>query len=456
VYVAVFALSTATIVGFTYWNTKRALNAETDQVIEAEITGLSEQYQHLGLAGLTDVIVSRSIRGGQTLYLLTAANGHPIAGNLDAWPELTANAAGFVEFDYERRAGDDQETRRARGRIFALTGGFRLLVARDVHERYETERLFTTALPWSVALLLVLGLAGGLILSRNLLARLDLINSTSKEIMAGDLSRRVPLTRAKDEFDALAANLNSMLDRIEQLMRGLREVTDSVAHDLRSPLNRLRNRLETISRDVDPESVEGIEVEAAIAETDRLIGTFNALLLIAEAEAGVVREAMTLVDLPGIVEGVAELYAPVAEEKGVAMEVTHRSAVRIEANQSLVSQALANLVDNAIKYTPPGGMVRVSLDEQVDGVALSVADSGPGIPAADRGRVIDRFVRLETSRNSPGTGLGLSLVAAVARLHDARFELSDNNPGLKATLLFTRGVKRMSPARVAPRPSTSP
>ena len=440
VYVALFALSTGALVAFTYWNTERALDAETDQVIEAEITGLAEQYQRQGLAGLTDVIISRSIRGNRGLYLLTDRNRRAIAGNLDGWPSVKAQPGNFIEFDYQRRIGGDLETRRARGRIFALMGGFNLLVARDVHERYETQRLLTTTLPWSVGLMLLLGLAGGALMSRNLLTRLDSINNTSHEIMEGDLSRRVPVTGSGDEFDTLATNLNGMLERIERLMHGLREVTDSVAHDLRTPLNRLRNRLEgTLMR--MSESPQSAEIEAAVAETDRLIGTFNALLLIAEAEAGAVREAMAMVDMRVIVEGVAELYEPVAEEKGIKFELAPSGAVQIEGNKSLISQALANLIDNAIKYTPPGGHVRVAVEETSEGAALSVSDNGPGIPDADRGRVLDRFVRLEASRNSPGTGLGLSLVAAVARLHDAKLELADNAPGLKATLLFPFGVR---------------
>lgn len=449
VYVTLFAVSAASIVGFTYWNTKRALDAGTDQVIQAEITGLSEQYQRLGLVGLSDVIVSRSVRAGQTIYLLTDSRRRPIAGNLDAWPQIEARDGAFVEFDYDRSNGGKVERRRARGRVFVLTGGFQLLVARDVHERYQTERLFTTTVPWSVGLILLVGLVGGGLMSRNLLRRLETINRTSYEIMAGDMSRRVPVTSSGDEYDALAINLNSMLDRIEQLMRGLREVTDSVAHDLRTPLNRLRNRIEGVSMRLEPDSEEGVEIEAAVAETDRLIATFNALLLIAEAEAGVVREAMTLVDLPGVVEGLAELYAPVAEEKSIALEVFAGAPVQIEANRSLVSQALANLVDNAIKYTPPGGRIRITVQEVPNGIALCVADTGPGIPDADRARVLDRFVRLEASRSSPGSGLGLSMVAAVARLHDAQFELSDNGPGLKATLVFVRGPKRAAP-RVQP------
>jgi signal transduction histidine kinase len=446
VYVTIFAASAVALVAFTYWNTKRALDAETDQTIDAEIAGLSEQYQRLGIAGLTDVIIGRSMRGGLGLYLLTDSQKRPLAGNLDGWPDAKTRADNFIAFDYERHAGAGFERHRARGRTFALNGGFQLLVARDVDERYKTQRLFTTTLPWTVALMLLLGLAGGALLSRNLLRRLDSINRTSREIMAGDLTRRLPLTQAGDEFDTLAGNLNRMLERTERLMKGMRTVTDSIAHDLRTPLNRLRNRLEGVSKRPGGEQ-ETAEIEAAVGETDTLISTFNALLLIAEAEAGVAREAMTPVDLPAVVEGISELYGPVAEEKGVSLEVAPSGAARIEGNKSLISQALANLVDNAIKYTPAGGAIRVAVENVYGGIALSVADNGPGIAEVDRARVLERFVRLEASRNSPGTGLGLSLVAAVARLHDARFELSDNAPGLKATLLFAgRTGRRLVPA----------
>ena len=436
-YVALFALSAGALVAFTYWNTERALDAETDQTIEAEIGGLAEQYQRLGLGALTEAIIGRSVRGGPALYLLTDRLHHPIVGNLDTWPTvLTRAGSNFIEFDYQRRVGANFEDHRARGRIFALAGGFQLLVARDVHERYETQRLFTVTLPWTVALMLMLGIVGGGLLSRNMLRRLDAINRASREIMAGNLSRRVPVTAQGDEFDTLAENLNRMLDRIERLMRGLREVTDSIAHDLRTPLNRLRNRLEGTLKQAPPDSGEAAQIEAAVAETDHLIATFNALLLIAEAEAGVAREAMGRVELPAVIDGVAELYGPVAEEKGVTLEIAPSGALAIDGNKNLISQALANLIDNAIKYTPEGGKVRVSVEERPGAVALSVADTGPGIAAEDRARVLDRFVRLEASRNTPGVGLGLSLVAAVARLHDARLLLDDNRPGLKATILF--------------------
>ncbi len=442
VYVAVFAVSVAALIAFTYWNTRRALDAQTDQTIEAEITGLSEQYQQLGLYGLGQVVRSRSEHSSLGLYLLADRFKRRIVGNLDPWPAILEHPDNFVEFDYQRPIANGFETRRARGRVFALAGGINLLVARDVHERYLTERLFTTTLPWTVGLVLLLGLVGGAMMSRNMLARLDSINRTSAEIIDGDLSRRVPVGNAHDEFDALAENLNAMLDRIERLMKGVREVTDSVAHDLRTPLNRLRNRLEATQRHLDPASGESGEIEAAIAETDSLITTFNALLLIAEADAGVARGEMTPIDLAPIAEDMAELYAPLGEEKGVALRIAPAGATMIDGNRSLISQALANLVDNAIKYTPSGGTVTVTALETPDGVELRVADSGPGIPEAERARVVERFVRLDASRNAPGTGLGLSLVAAVARLHEARLLLQDNKPGLRAVIRFPRPAPR--------------
>src|ERR1700742_4229467 len=243
VYILLFALSVTALLGFTYWNTRRTLDAQTDQIIDAEITGLSEQYRTLGLRGLYEAVNARSQRGGQALYILSDSLHRILAGNLDSWPQIATTPDNFVEFDYERRVNGQIETRRARGRLFPLADNFYLLVAQDVHDRYMTTRMFTTTLPWTVALILVLGLAGGALMSRNMLRRLDNINRISGEIIAGHMTRRIPVSSVHDEFDALAENLNRMLDRIERLMKGLREVTDSVAPDLRTPLNRLRNRL---------------------------------------------------------------------------------------------------------------------------------------------------------------------------------------------------------------------
>jgi signal transduction histidine kinase len=452
VYVLLFALSVSALLYFTYWNTRRTLDAQTDQIIEAEITGLNEQYQRLGMRGLDESVTYRSLHPGQgALYVLADAQHRVLAGNLDSWPSITADPGNFIEFDYEQRHNGVQETRRARGRLFPLQtpgGDFYLLVAEDVHDRDLTQRMFTTTLPWTVALILVFGLLGGALMSRNMLRRLDSINRTSGEIIAGNLTRRVPVSGAHDEFDLLAENLNRMLDRIERLMKGLREVTDSVAHDLRTPLNRLRQRLEQSQARLNLAGSDTSEIERAIAETDQLIATFNALLLIAETDAGTARGTMTPLDLASVAADVSELYEPLAEEKNVTLTLARpfgASETIIEGNRSLISQALANLVDNAIKYTPPGGQVTIRPALNFQSVDISVADSGPGIPPEERPRVIERFVRLEASRHSPGTGLGLSLVAAVAHFHNAQLLLDDNAPGLKATLRFPKPASRILP-----------
>jgi len=439
IYLAIFALSAFALVGFVYWNTARVLDRETDATIEAEVTGLVEQYQRLPFSTFTDVIIGRSVRGDQGLYLLANNDHRVIAGNLDSWPQISPVENGLVEFSYERRIGNTTQLRRARGQVFMLAQGFYLLVARDVDERRQLESVFQTALLWGTGVMILLGLAGGILISRRVLARLDVINRTSGHIIEGDLSQRVPVHARGDEFDDLAQNLNRMLDHIERLLHGMREVSDNVAHDLRSPLNRLRNRLELAAMRHPPDSETARDIDAAVQETDRLIGTFNSLLLIAEAEAGSVRESMQEISLSDVIEGVGELYGPLTEEKNLRffVDIPPGGAV-IRGNRNLVSQALANLVDNAIKYAPGGGLVAVELENRGAESALIVADHGPGIPPADRDRVTQRFVRLESSRNSPGTGLGLSLVAAVARLHDATLSFEDNHPGLRAALVFHR------------------
>ena len=467
VYVLLFAFSVSALLFFTYWNTRRTLDDQTDQTIDAEITGLNEQYQRLGIQGLDESVISRSLHAGNAIYILADAQHRRIAGNLDSWPTITANPGNFIEFDYEARVNNVPETRRARGRLFPLStvaGDFYLLVAEDTHDRDLTQRMFTTTLPWTVALILVFGALGGALMSRNMLRRLDSINRTSSEIVAGNLTRRVPVSGAHDEFDVLAENLNRMLDRIERLMKGMREVTDSVAHDLRTPLNRLRQRLEQSQARMHATGADASEIERAIAEADQLIGTFNALLLIAETDAGTMRGALSPLDLASVAADVSELYEPLAEEKNVALNLVqpfgiHPGDTVIEGNRSLISQALANLVDNAIKYTPPGGRVTIRPGLNFQSVDIAVSDSGPGIPQSDRPRVVERFVRLEASRHSPGTGLGLALVQAVAHFHNAELLLEDNAPGLRAILRFPRPAARLvtptGPAKAVQIPSRS-
>jgi len=301
---------------------------------------------------------------------------------------------------------------------------------------------------WAGSIALGIGLIGGTVMSRNLLRRVEQVNRTSERVMAGNLSDRIPLHGTSDEFDQLAANLNRMLDQIERLMTAMREVTDDVAHDLRTPLSRLRTRLEcalvgpsgTDPSGADPPpdgASQGEAIRAAIDEADRLLATFNALLSIAELEARTRHDQTTPLDLAEVARSAAELYEPVAEEKGFTLTVTAEAGVRMRGDWHLLSQALANLLDNALKYAG-GGQIELRVFPSNGQAILEVADQGPGIPEADRQSVLDRFVRLELSRTTPGNGLGLSLVRAIARRHDGSVTLEDNRPGLRVRLSFTR------------------
>jgi signal transduction histidine kinase len=430
-YFGLFALSTFAVLGLIYWQTVVYSDQQTGETIEAEITGLSEQYRSLGLSGLVQVIEERSTpeRGSSMLYLLTDANGRTIAGNLSRWPDAHIDPDGWMRFRLD--ASDDQPAHRhlAQATSFLLSGGFQLLVGRDLAERQQFQARITAALAWSAALTLALGLVGGAIASRGSLRRIEIINRAAAGIMAGEISRRIPVSTGGDEFDRLAGNLNAMLDRIERLMAGMREVTDNIAHDLRSPLGRLRNRIETALLETPSlESYRGA-LRHSIEDADRLLSTFSALLDIAEVEAGAPRAAMERLDLTALVTGLAELYEPAAEEAGLRLrENLPTSVILIRGNRQLLSRALANVIENAFKYTPAGGSVSVTLQAEAGMARVVIADSGPGIPEEARERVFDRFYRLEASRTTPGNGLGLSLVRAAARLHQGDVTLADADP----------------------------
>lgn len=439
VYLALFGLSVVALFAFVYWNTAVFIAEQTDQTIEAEITGLAEQYRDGGLIGLLDVVRERGQGQSQSLYLITDPGRRWLAGNLDAWPRAETGPGGWLDFTVRRNAGRRPETHHMRARHLVLRGGFQLLVGRDVQERHDLAQRLRETLIWVVALTVALGLLGGVAMSRNMLRKIDAINRASRDIMAGDLSRRVAVSGSNDELDRLAQNLNAMLGEIERLMTGMRQVTDNIAHDLRSPLNRLRGRLEVTLMAPPEAAAYRAAMEETIAEAEGLLNTFNALLGIAEAESGAHRGALTGLDAGRLASDVAELYMPLAEEKGITLTCAAAPGLTVTGDRHLLSQALANLADNAVKYTAPGGTVTVTArraDDSGGAVELAVTDSGPGIPAADRQRVLERFVRLEASRNSPGSGLGLSLVAAVARLHGAELVLGDNSPGLRVSLRF--------------------
>ncbi len=438
VYVTLFSTSVLGLMGFIYWFTAGYMARQADATIEAEIRGLGERYDIAGLDGLSRLVAERVARQqptGSSLYLLTDHRLRPLVGNLSRWPDVAADEEGWLNFRLEGYgpAGDDVHP--ARARPFLLRGGFRLLVGRDVRELEAVRRLMLRTLAWGLAVTLVLGLVGGTLMARSMMRRIETINATSRDIMSGDLSRRIPTRGSGDELDRLAGSLNAMLDRIQSLMEGVRQVSDNIAHDLRTPLARLRNRLETAALPETDPPASRAALESALAEADALLGTFNALLRIARIEARERRAAFADVDLGELIGDVGELYEPLAEQKRQTL-LTDSSAAVIVGDRDLLFQALANLLDNAIKYTPAGGNIRVGLSTAGAGVELTVADDGPGIPEAFRERVLQRFFRLDPSRPSGGSGLGLSLVAAVADLHGATLRLDDMRPGLKVTLRF--------------------
>jgi signal transduction histidine kinase len=438
-YCLVFAASVLGVLLFVYLTSAGFVERQTEATLDAEITGLAEQYAQRGLSGLIQIVAARSAgdRGDAMIYLVTDPDGKPLVGNIAAWPTGAPTRSTWLSFALERTIDGHHEVHPARGRLFVIPGGYRLLVGRDISDAAAFRSEVRTTLLWAGSLALGIGLIGGTVMSRNLLRRVEQVNRTSERVMAGNLSDRIPLNGTSDEFDQLAANLNRMLDQIERLMTAMREVTDDVAHDLRTPLSRLRTRLERALADPFGGASQGEAIRAAIDEADRLLATFNALLRIAELESGARLDQTAPLDLSEVARSAAELYEPVAEEKGFALSVVAEPGVRISGDRHLLSQALANLLDNALKYAG-GGQIELRVFHDDGQAILEVADQGAGIPEADRQSVLDRFVRLEPSRTTPGNGLGLSLVRAIARRHEGSVTLEDNRPGLRVRLQFTR------------------
>ncbi len=412
--------------------TGHLLLRQSDQIIIAEMAVLGETNRLEGIEGLKEIVKARSSGLTETgsLYRLVDQDGKMIAGNLKEMPAIPPGGSEWVDFSYDAPAPGGLDTKRAaRAQIQQTTGGHTLLVGRDVEARLIAERQMNHQMTIMIVVMVVLSVMTGVSYSRHVYKRLDTIIRTSRDIVAGKLSRRVPVSERGDEIDQVAESLNQMLDQIQRLMNAMREVTDNVAHDLRSPLNRMRSRMEvTLMRSSSVDEYR-TALQASIDDANHLLGTFNALLSIARVEAGSNRDALQTVVLADVVRDVAELYDALAEDEGMAFDCTidlDQSAMR--GNRELLSQALANLIDNAIKYTPEGGSLSVRLEKgDSDAMAvLSVSDTGPGIPEADRSRVLNRFVRLEASRNSPGSGLGLSLVSAVAQFHGGRLVLGDS------------------------------
>jgi signal transduction histidine kinase len=448
-YLFLFALFAASLLGYFAWNTRRLITEQITTTVNAEVGEISDIFTRRGLFVLVRTIENRALRPGANLYLVTEPTGQGIAGNVGALAAGVMATSGWSETAYRRHDEQDTADHRALVHVTELDNGFRLLIGRDLEERRRLFGIVAKAAQWSLLVVVVLGLGGGIFVARWVLRRIDAMTGTTQRIMAGDLSGRLPVGRSGDELDRLAENLNAMLERIEALMTGLKEVSDNIAHDLKTPLTRLRNRAEEALAKSGSEAEYRSALERTIEESDGLIRTFNALLMIARAESGQARGNMDDFDAADVANGIQELYEPLAEDDGMTLRVK-TEPTPLHGNRELISQALANLVENAIKYGKPlaaapplgadsvataaGREILIEARRDGDQVLLSVTDHGPGIPEIDRKHAVERFVRLEASRTQPGSGLGLSLASAVATLHGGELRLGDAQPGLSATL----------------------
>ncbi|MCW5695257.1 MAG: HAMP domain-containing histidine kinase [Bauldia sp.] len=442
VYLLVFSAFALIFVFSISYTASEVLNGQLADSVEEEILNLADPWNDGGVYALIAAIQERSSRPGAALYLLVDPMGRLLAGNVTRVSgDLLADAVrGPITTVYFDTAENQRE---AVIRAVRLGGGYTLLVGRDIAESERFGSVIRTALILAGALLIALAMGSWFFVSRRVLKRIDAVSDATRRIMAGDLSGRLEVLGTDDEFDRLAASLNAMLERIEHLLSGLRSVSDNIAHDLKTPLTRMRNRIETALGAAPDSDAQRAVLQDTIDEADQLIRTFNALLMISRIEAGAPQEARELVDLAVVAADVGELYGPAAEEAGATLTVSAEGPLNVRGNRELLGQALANLIDNALKYAGGAGREpRIAVTAARDGgdVVVTVTDNGPGIPERDRERVFGRFVRLEESRSTPGTGLGLSLVAAVVTLHGGTVTLGDAAPGLAVAIRLPAAV----------------
>src|SRR6202165_3304120 len=376
VYLFLFALFAASLLGYFAWNTRRLITEQITTTVNAETGELSDIFGRRGLHGLVFNIENRALRPGANLYLVTTPTGQAIAGNVGSLAPGVMATTGWSETAYRRLDEQDSADHRALVHVSVLGGGFRLLIGRDLEERRRLFGIVAKAAQWATFIVIVLGLGGGIFVARRVLRRIDAMTGTTQRIMAGDLSGRLPVGRSGDELDRLAENLNAMLERIEALMMGLKEVSDNIAHDLKTPLTRLRNRAEEALAKSGSEAEYRNALERTIEESDGLIRTFNALLMIARAESGQARDDMTAFDAAEIMRGIGGLYEPLADEKGLSLKVEAAAPAWVRGNRELISQALANLVDNAIKY---GASAAANVNGQPAEIVLKASDRGDRI-----------------------------------------------------------------------------
>jgi signal transduction histidine kinase len=445
-YLLLFAICAIVLVFYMTGESIRFLTVQTRESISAEMSELNNAYQRGGIPALVRNIDRRSRQPGANLYLVTDAAGRMLTGNVEKIEPGILAKDGWTDhpFQYERFSENEHERAHpALAQIIGLPNGMRILVGRDLAEPERFRLIIRRALMLALGMMGLGALLIWFFVGRQALRRIDAVSTASNRIMGGDLSGRLPVTGSGDEFDRLAANLNSMLGKIGELNDGLKQVSDNIAHDLKTPLTRLRNRAEASLASKQTPAGYRAAIEGMISESDQLIKTFNAILMISRLEAGYSSEMMEEVNVAGIVDDVIEMYEPVAEEAGVELQRGTVGALAMTANRELIAQALSNIVDNAIKYSREQdgkSVVKVALVSDLSGARISVTDNGPGIPEFDRERVTERFVRLEKSRTEPGSGLGLSLAKAVMKLHKGSLRIGSANPGLCVELVFPKGA----------------
>jgi signal transduction histidine kinase len=437
-------IAIASVLGLVYWTANRIIEGETRDVVSAELNGLADSYADLGVLGVTRAI-ERRIRNSperDALYLLTDRFGRPIAGNLGAWPPTVVPGRGWVEINLIR-TDTDREVPISAASI-ELRHGERLLVGRDASARQRFERVLGQSLAMALVAATGLSLMTGWLLTRLVFRRVGEISETARDIVRGDLTRRISTREGGDEFDRVAETLNDMLDRIEALITSLRTTTNSLSHDLRSPLTRLRQHVEELSLGDLPAEKREAAADRALREVDHILRVFSDLTEIARAEAGIGRSEFQPLDLAELARDVAEFYEPLALEKGTTIRVDGRPTP-VLGHPGLLSRAVSNLLENAIRYAPERSEICVRTGIEGARAVVSVSDHGVGIAPSDRDRILEPFVTLDASRSDGTTGLGLALVASVARLHEGRVAMADNEPGLVVSIEIPNGTERTTP-----------
>jgi signal transduction histidine kinase len=436
--IAIFGAAVVALFSYVYWATASYLRSRSDRAVTAERVILQKAYDGAGRGGLITAIeqriADRRFDGG--VYLLAEPSFVPVAGNLETWPAELNGASGWGDFSARVGKPDAAAPPLLRATYDTLPDGYHLLVGKDVDDLDAFAGRIKWALIWSILLIFVLAGVASFSVTRRTVGRIEAINATSRTIMQSGLGQRIPLRGTRDEWDQVAENLNLMLDRIEALMREVKQISDNVAHDLRTPLTRMRGRLEKAYHRQCHGGEESSLIADTMADLDGVLAMFSSLTRISQIEATDQTAALPVVNLADIANQVVELFDAAAEEKGASLEVFGNDRILVTGDRDLLFDALANLVDNAIKHGREAGRVTVEVTRGDGDGIISVADDGPGIPISERQHVFKRFYRLERSRRAPGNGLGLSLVAAVARLHGARIEMLDNAPGLKLRLRF--------------------